>query len=56
MTTRSWIRNLFARTPRRPPTGSREAPARRRPSLQALEDRALLLAAERSFLCLEVTP
>jgi hypothetical protein len=35
MITRSWIRNLFARTPR---TG-RKAPARCRPRLEALEDR-----------------
>ena len=39
MTTRSWIRQLFARTPRRAPQGSRKIPARFRPSLEALEDR-----------------
>ena len=41
MTTRSWIRNLFARTPRRAPK-SRKAPARCQQSLEALEDRTLL--------------
>jgi hypothetical protein len=35
MTTRSWIRKLFARTPRT----VRKAPARCRPALEALEDR-----------------
>src|SRR6266542_763268 len=39
MASRSWIRKLFAsRTPRT----LRKAPARCRPSLEALEDRALL--------------
>jgi hypothetical protein len=37
LTARSWIRKLFARKPR----AIRKAPARRRPSLEALEDRAL---------------
>jgi hypothetical protein len=35
MTPRSWIRQLFARTPR----AIRKAPARCRPALEALEDR-----------------
>ena len=35
MTTRTWIRNLFARTPRT----IRKGPARFRPRLEALEDR-----------------
>jgi hypothetical protein len=35
MTTRSWIRTLFARTPRT----ARQAPARCRPTLEALESR-----------------
>src|SRR5262245_60607422 len=39
MTTRSWIRNLFARTPRRAPHGGRKAPRRFRPTLDVLEDR-----------------
>jgi sugar lactone lactonase YvrE len=39
MTTRSWIRQLFARTPRRAPQGSRRAPPHFRPTLDALEDR-----------------
>jgi hypothetical protein len=39
MTTRSWSRKLFARTPRRAPEGSPKAPARSRPRLEALEDR-----------------
>ncbi|HKB36826.1 MAG TPA: BACON domain-containing carbohydrate-binding protein, partial [Gemmataceae bacterium] len=39
MTTRSWIRNLFARTPRRAPHGARQAPRRFRPTLDVLEDR-----------------
>ena len=40
MTTASWIRRLFARTPRRAPEGSRKAPgARCRPPVEALEDR-----------------
>jgi hypothetical protein len=38
MTTRSWIRRLFARTPRT----ARKAPARYRPRLEALEERTLL--------------
>ncbi len=38
MTTRTWIRNLFARTPRT----VRKAAARRRPTLETLEDRTLL--------------
>ena len=38
MITRSWIRRLFARTPRT----ARKAPARFRPRLEALEDRTLL--------------
>jgi hypothetical protein len=37
MTARSWVRNLFARTPRT----IRKAPGRRRPHLEALEDRTL---------------
>src|SRR5262249_53553602 len=37
MTTRSWIRRLFDRTPRT----LRTAPARRRPALEVLEERAL---------------
>jgi len=37
MTARCWIRKLFARKPR----ATRKAPARCRPSLEALEDRAL---------------
>ena len=39
MTTRSWIRQLFGRTPRRAPRGPRQAPPRFRPSLDVLEDR-----------------
>src|SRR5262245_61632617 len=39
MTTRSWIRSLFARTPRRAPHGGRQAPRRFRPTLGVLEDR-----------------
>jgi hypothetical protein len=39
MTARSWIRKLFAPTPRRAPLRSRPAPPRFRPSLEALEDR-----------------
>ena len=39
MITRSWIRQLFARTPRRAPRGPRQAPPRFRPSLDVLEDR-----------------
>src|SRR5262245_6844950 len=42
MTTRSWIRNLFARpTTRRAPEGSRKASSRPRLALEALEDRAV---------------
>src|SRR5262245_16439149 len=37
MTPRSWIRRLFARTPRT----ARTAPARRRPRVEALEDRTV---------------
>jgi hypothetical protein len=37
MTAHSWVRTLFARKP----LTIRKAPARRRPSLEALEDRAL---------------
>src|SRR5262245_39911674 len=37
MTPRSWIRKLFARTPRT----ARKAPARCRPAVEALEDRAV---------------
>src|SRR5262245_25311081 len=39
MTSRSWLRKLFARKPGRAPGGSRQAPARCRPQLEALEDR-----------------
>src|SRR5262249_16111496 len=39
MTLRFWIRNLFARTPRRSPPGGRTAPRRFRPSIDVLEDR-----------------
>jgi hypothetical protein len=42
MTTRSWIRYLFARTASRVPQGPRTPPARFRPRLEALEDRTLL--------------
>jgi hypothetical protein len=42
MTTRSWLRNLFApRTPRRAPEGSRKAPHRARLAVEALEDRTV---------------
>jgi hypothetical protein len=39
MTSRSWIRRLFARTPRRAPAMSRQAPPHFRPALDVLEDR-----------------
>src|SRR6516164_8112536 len=39
MTPRSWIRQLFVRTPRRAPQGPPKAPPRFRPSLDVLEDR-----------------
>ena len=39
MTARSWIGRLLARTPRRAPQGSRQAPPRFRPALDLLEDR-----------------
>jgi streptogramin lyase len=39
MTPRSWIRQLFARTPRRAPHGPRQPPPRFRPGLDVLEDR-----------------
>src|SRR5262249_47635339 len=39
MTRRSWLRNLFARTPRTAPRGARQAPARARPAREALEQR-----------------
>jgi sugar lactone lactonase YvrE len=39
MTTRSWIRRLFARMPCRAPHGGRPAPRRCRPTLDVLEDR-----------------
>ena len=39
MTTRSWIRRLFTRTPRRAPQGACKAPPRFRPSFDLLEDR-----------------
>src|SRR5262245_11045639 len=39
MTTRSWIRPLFALTPRQAPERSRRAPPRWRPSLEVLEAR-----------------
>src|SRR5262249_60724605 len=39
MTSRSWIRRLFARTPRRAPHGPRQSPPRFRPSFDVLEDR-----------------
>ncbi len=42
MTTRSWIRDRFARTRRRAPHGSRKTPAWRQQSLEALEGRTLL--------------
>jgi hypothetical protein len=41
MTARTWVRQLFARTPRRALEGSRKAPARFRPRLEALEDRVV---------------
>jgi hypothetical protein len=41
MTARTWVRNLFARTPRRALEGSRKAPARFRPRLEALEGRVV---------------
>src|SRR5262245_51808674 len=41
MTTRSWIRPLFAHTPRQAPERSRRAP-RFRPDLEVLEDRLTL--------------
>jgi hypothetical protein len=37
----SWIRNVFSRTPRRALEGSRQAPSRFRPRLEALEDRVV---------------
>src|SRR5262245_54930894 len=37
MTTRSWVRKLFARTPR----STRQAPARFRQQVEALEDRSV---------------
>ena len=42
MTAHSWIRRLFARSPRRAPHGSRPAPRRFRPTLDVLEDLSLI--------------
>src|SRR5262249_35322730 len=39
LTTRSWIRRLFARSPRRAAEGSRKAKPRFRPAVEALEQR-----------------
>src|SRR5262249_29480017 len=42
MTVRIWVRKLFARTPRTARKAAARRPARRRPTLEALEDRTLL--------------
>src|SRR5262245_25456647 len=52
MFTRSWIRKLFARTPRT----ARTAPLRFRPSLERLEDRTVPAVLKVNSLLDNVTP